>query len=254
MDLATTIGFFGGIFAVVGTMLTGGHIMPFVSLHGFTIVFVGGFFAVMYTAPMDVFLGSFKAMGTAFKKHNYNQAELITLMGDLATVARKDGLMALEGREMPHKFVQRGLQLLIDGADESSLTAQLKDELAAVKARHSAKQDVVKAWVELGPAYGMIGTLIGLVEMMGNMQDPSSVGKGMATALVGTMYGAIAANVMFGPMASKLKNNTAREIAYCEAAVEGLRGIARAESPRNITDKLVARLPAAERQAIQAAA
>lgn len=254
MDLATTIGFFGGIFAVVGTMLTGGHIMPFVSLHGFTIVFVGGFFAVMYTAPMEVFLGSFKAMGTAFKKHAYDQAQLIAAMSELAAIARKDGLMALEGKELPHPFVQRGMQLLIDGADEGALTQQLKDELAAMKARHQARQDVVKAWVELGPAYGMIGTLIGLVEMMGNMSDPSLVGKGMATALVGTMYGAIAANVMFGPMATKLKNNTAREVAYCEVAIEALRGIARSETPRNITDKLIARLPPKERAAVQAAA
>lgn len=254
MDLATTIGFFGGICAVVGTMLTGGHIMPFVSMHGFTIVFVGGFFAVMYTAPMPVFLASFKAMGTAFKKHDYDIAPLAELMSGLAATARKDGLMALEGREMPQKFVQRGLQMLIDGADEYKLASQLQDEIAAMKARHQAKQDVVKAWVELGPAYGMIGTLIGLVEMMGNMEDPSSVGKGMATALVGTMYGAIAANVMFGPMATKLKNNTAREVAYCEAAIEGLRGIARTEAPRNILDKLLARVPAAEREKMQAAA
>lgn len=254
MDLATTIGFFGGIIAVVGTMLTGGHIMPFVSLHGFIIVFVGGFFAVMYTAPMPVFIASFKAMGTAFKKHDYDIAPLAELMSGLAATARKDGLMALEGREMPQKFVQRGLQMLIDGADEYKLAAQLQDEIAAMKARHQAKQDVVKAWVELGPAYGMIGTLIGLVEMMGNMEDPSSVGKGMATALVGTMYGAIAANVMFGPMATKLKNNTSREVAYYEAAIEGLRGIARTEAPRNIMDKLLARVPAAEREKLQAAA
>lgn len=254
MDLATTIGFFGGIAAVVGTMLTGGHIMPFVSMHGFTIVFVGGFFAVMYTAPMPVFLASFKAMGTAFKKHDYDIAPLAELMSGLAATARKDGLMALEGREMPQKFVQRGLQMLIDGADEYKLASQLQDEIAAMKARHQAKQDVVKAWVELGPAYGMIGTLIGLVEMMGNMEDPSSVGKGMATALVGTMYGAIAANVMFGPMATKLKNNTTREVAYCEAAIEGLRGIARTEAPRNIMDKLLARVPAVEREKMQAAA
>ena len=121
MDLATTIGFVGGILAVVGTMLSGGHIMPFVSMHGFTIVFVGGFFAVMYTAPMEVFLGSFKAMATAFKKHNTDIAALATTMSELATIARKDGLMALEGREMPHKFLERGMQMLIDGADEAKL-------------------------------------------------------------------------------------------------------------------------------------
>lgn len=254
MDKATAIGFFGGIIAVVGTMLTGGHIMPFVSMHGFIIVFVGGFFAVMYTAPMSVFLGSFKAMGTAFKYNEFDQGKLIIHMSEMAAIARKDGFMALEGKEHPHKFVQRGAQMLVDGADEQTMTAQLRDDLAALKARHTAKQDVVKAWVELGPAYGMIGTLIGLVEMMGNMSDPSLVGKGMATALVGTMYGAIAANVFFGPMATKLKNNTNREIAYCEVAIEALRGIARADNPRDITDKLVVRLPVPEREKVLAAA
>lgn len=254
MDLATTIGFFGGILAVVGTMLTGGHIAPFVSMHGFIIVFVGGFFAVMYTAPMPVFLGSFKAMGTAFKTHSYDIGELAKMLSDFAGIARKDGLMALEGKEIPNPFVQSGLRMLIDGMDESKMVAQLQQDLVSLKARHTAKQDVVKAWVELGPAYGMIGTLIGLVEMMGNMADPTSVGKGMATALVGTMYGAIAANVFFGPMASKLKNNTAREVAYCEAAIEGLRSIARSDSPRIIIDKLAVRLPADQRKQLLDAA
>lgn len=254
MDLATTIGFFGGILAVVGTMLTGGHIAPFVSMHGFIIVFVGGFFAVMYTAPMPVFLGSFKAMLTAFKQHKYDIAALARTLSDLAVIARKDGLMALEGKTMPHRFIQSGLQMLIDGADEHKMSEQMAQEIASMKARHTAKQDVVKAWVELGPAYGMIGTLIGLVEMMGNMSDPTLVGKGMATALVGTMYGAIAANVMFGPMASKLKNNSGREIAFLEAAVEGLRSIARSEAPRVIVDKMAARLPVAEREKLLAAA
>lgn len=175
-------------------------------------------------------------------------------MSELAAVARKDGLMALEGREMLHKFMQRGLQLLIDGADEASLNSQLKDEIAGVKARHGLKQESIKAWVELGPAYGMIGTLIGLVSMMGNMSDSKMVGKGMATALLGTLYGAIVANTFFGPMAGKLKNNAAREVAYCELAIEGLRAIARADSPRAMTDKLAARLNTADRQIVQVAA
>lgn len=253
MDLATTIGFFGGIIAVVGTMLTGGHIAPFVSMHGFIIVFVGGFFAVMYTAPMPVFLASFKAMGTAFKTHDYDVGKLARTLSDFASIARKDGLMALEGKELPNRFVQSGLRMLIDGIDEGKMVAQLQQDLASLKIRHGSRQEVLKAWVELGPAYGMIGTLIGLIEMMGNMSDPTLVGKGMATALVGTMYGAIAANVFFGPMAAKLKNNTAREAAYCEAAIEGLRSIARADSPRVIIDKLSVRLPADQREQLLAA-
>lgn len=253
MDLATTIGFFGGLIAVVGTMLMGGHIEPFISLHGFLIVFVGGFFAVMYSAPMDVFIGTIKAIGTAFKKHDTDLAPLAAKMSELATIVRKDGLMALEGKPMPSKFLERGVQMLIDGADEGTLAAHLQDEITAMKARHAAKQAVVQAWVELGPAYGMIGTLIGLVEMMGNMSDPASIGKGMATALVGTMYGAIAANVFFGPLATKMKSNTAREVQYAEACIVGLRGMARSEAPRKILDTLATRLPADERLKLQAA-
>lgn len=254
MDKSTVLGFFGGIGVVAFAVLYEGAVGIYVSGHAAIIVFGGGFCAVLYATPMDVFIGSWKAMIKAFRNNDFDHSKLIVLMAELATVARKDGLMALEGREMPHKFVQRGLQLLIDGADEASLVAQLKDELAGVKARHQLKQESIKAWVELGPAYGMIGTLIGLVAMMGNMSDPQLVAKGMATALLGTLYGAIVANTFFGPMAGKLKNNTAREVAYCEVAIEALRGIARSETPRNIMDKLVARLPGPEREAVLAAA
>ena len=253
MDLATTIGFVGGVITIIGTMAMGGHLAPFLSLHGFLIVFVGGFFAVWYTAPMDVFLGSIKAAGTAFKKQDIKIGPLTEQLSELATLARKDGIMALEGKQIDNKFVARGLQMLIDGADDHTLVRLLQDDVAAMKARHQANQEIFKAWVELGPAFGMIGTLIGLVEMMGNMADPASIGKGMAAALLGTMYGAIAANAMFGPMATKLKNNTAREVAYCEAAIEGLRRIARSESPRAIIDALSVRIPVAERAALQAA-
>lgn len=254
MDKATTLGFFGGILVVIGAVLYEGSPGIYISAHALAIVFGGGLCAVLYATPMDVFIGSWKAMLTAFKYHDYDHSKLILHMSEMAAIARKDGLLALEGKEQPHKFVQRGAQMLIDGADESTLTTHLRDELAALKARHALKQESIKAWVELGPAYGMVGTLIGLVAMMGNMSDPKLVAKGMATALLGTLYGAIVANTFFGPMASKLKNNTAREIAYCEVALEALRGIARLDTPRNITDKLAARLPAPQRQAVLAAA
>ena len=253
MDLATTIGFVGGIIIVVIAMAWGGHLAPFISFHGFVIVFMGGFFAVMCTAPMDVFIGSIRAMGTTFKKTKRNLPALITLIVELSNVARKDGVMALEGREVPDKFMQKGLQMLVDGADEARLQKALKEEIAAMKARHAAKQDVVKAWVELGPAFGMIGTLIGLIEMLGNMSDPASIGAGMSTALIGTLYGAIAANVFFGPIATKMKVNTAREVQYREMVIQGLRAISRGDSPRLIQDAMVSVLPPFEQTQFLAA-
>lgn len=253
MDLSTLIGLVGAIAAILIAMAMDGVFLAFMSLHAFVIVFMGGFFAVWYATPMDVFKASFKAAGTAFKKHDTDIAKLATQMSEFAAIARKDGLMALENQDIRNKFVARGVQMLIDGADEATMVKLLQDDIAAMKARHQARQEVFKAWVELGPAFGMIGTLLGLVVMMGNMSDPSKIGKGMATALLGTLYGAVAANAFFGPLAAKLKNNTTREVAYCEAAIEGLKRIVRSQSPRVVLDALAVRVPVAARAALQAA-
>lgn len=253
MDFSTLIGFIGALAAIIIAMAMDGAFLPFLSLHAFVIVFMGGFFAVWYATPMDVFVGSLKAAGTAFKKQDVKIGPLAQQMSEFAAIARKDGLMALEGQDIKNKFVARGVQMLIDGADEATMVKLLQDDIAAMKARHVAFQEVFKAWVELGPAYGMIGTLLGLVVMMGNMSDPSLIGKGMATALLGTLYGAVAANAFFGPLAAKLKNNTAREVAYCEAAIEGLKRIVRSQSPRVVLDALAVRVPGPVRATLQAA-
>ena len=169
--------------------------------------------------------------------------ELVERMSELASIARKDGMMALEGQDVPDKFFQKGLQMLVDGADEAKLVAQLNQEIKAMKLRHEANQGVVKGWIDIGPAMGMIGTLIGLVLMLGNMADPKAIGPAMAVALLTTMYGAIIANIIFMPMLVKLEGYTVYEVSYRELVVIGLRNIARGESPRNIQDQMVANLP-----------
>ena len=152
-------------------------------------------------------------------------------------------MMALDGQECPDKFFEKGLQLLVDGADESKLIDQMKKELKAMKSRHEANQNCIKAWVDLAPAMGMIGTLIGLVLMLGNMSDPKAIGPAMAVALLTTLYGAFFANVVFAPIVTKLEGYTADEVLYREMVIEGLKSIARGESPRNIQDALVSNLP-----------
>jgi len=164
-------------------------------------------------------------------------------MAELAAIARKDGMMALEGQDVPDKFFQKGLQMLIDGADETKLVTQLNGEIKAMKSRHEANQTVVKGWIDIGPAMGMIGTLIGLVLMLGNMADPKAIGPAMAVALLTTMYGAIIANIIFMPMLVKLEGYTAYEVIYRGLVVVGLRNIAKGESPRNIQDQMVSALP-----------
>ena len=253
MDLASIIGFIGACGMLAGAMISGGGLGPFVDVPSVLIVVGGTFFAVMYTTPLPTFLSSFGAMGKAFFPPVKSQEQLVTRMVELAAIARKDGMMALDGQDVPDKFFQKGMQMLVDGADEKKLVAQLTQEIKSMRERHGDLQAVVKAWVDLAPAMGMIGTLVGLVLMLGNMSDPKAIGPAMAVALLTTLYGAFFANVMFAPMLTKLELYTNKESVYREMVVLGLRNIARGESPRNIQDQLAANLPPKIQQKLEAA-
>jgi chemotaxis protein MotA len=253
MDIASLIGFIGAIGMILGAMNSGGGIGPFIDVPSLLIVIGGTFFSVMYTCPLPVFLASFGATAKAFLPPVKKMDQLVERMSELAAIARKDGMMALEGQDVPDKFFQKGLQMLVDGADEAKLVTQLNGEIKAMKARHEANQNVVKGWIDIGPAMGMIGTLIGLVLMLGNMADPKAIGPAMAVALLTTMYGAIIANIIFMPMLVKLEGYTAYEVIYRGLVVLGLRNIARGESPRNIQDQMVSALPPKMQAKLEAA-
>lgn len=253
MDIASLVGIIGAFVMIIGSMIYAGGVAPFVDYASVVIVFGGTVFVVMLTKPMDVFFSHFKAMGKAFKSSVPSVEALIDTMVELSTIARKDGMMALEGREVPDKFCQKGLQMLIDGADEAKLVKQLKLEIKAMKSRHEANQAAVKAWVDYGPAMGMVGTLIGLVLMLGSMSDPKSIGPSMAVALLTTLYGALVANVIFGPILVKLEGLTGDEVTYRQMVIEGLRGIARGETPRNVQENMIAILPPKAQEKLMAA-
>ncbi len=253
MDLASLLGLLGCLGMILFAMIMGGDPMAYVDVTSILIVFGGTFFAVMYTAPLPVFLGSFGVMAKAFLPPIKKQEALVERMIELAGIARKDGMMALEGQEVPDKFFEKGLQMLVDGADEAKLTTQLNQEIKAMKGRHQDNQNVVKAWIDIGPAFGMIGTLIGLVAMLANMADPKAIGPAMAVALLTTLYGAFIANILFMPMLIKLEGFTVYETTYREMVVTGLRNISRGESPRNIQDQMVANLAPKEQAKLEAA-
>lgn len=253
MDIASLIGLIGAFAMIGGAMIVGGGLGPFIDIPSVLIVVGGTFFAAMYTTPIGTFFASFGAMSKAFLPPIKKKQAMIERMVELAGIARKDGMMALEGQEVPDKFFEKGIQLLVDGADETKLVQHLNQEIKSMKSRHQANQDVVKAWVDLAPAMGMIGTLIGLVLMLGNMEDPKAIGPAMAIALLTTMYGAILANVIFAPILTKLEGYTVYEVNYREMIVTGLRNIARGESPRNIQDKMLSNLPPKMQAKMQAA-
>tara|TARA_B100000963_G_C22517846_1_gene621552 strand:+ start:352 stop:1113 length:762 start_codon:yes stop_codon:yes gene_type:complete len=253
MDLASLLGILGCLAMILFAMIMGGDPMAYVDPTSVLIVFGGTLFAVMYTTPLPTFLGSFGVMAKAFLPPIKKQEALVERMIELAGIARKDGMMALEGQEVPDKFFEKGLQMLVDGADEAKLTTQLNQEIKAMKARHLINQNVVKAWIDIGPAFGMIGTLIGLVAMLANMADPKAIGPAMAVALLTTLYGAFIANILFMPMLIKLEGFTTYEVTYREMVVTGLRNISRGESPRNIQDQMVANLAPKEQAKLEAA-
>ncbi len=253
MDLASLLGLIGCLSMILFAMIMGGDPMAYVDPTSILIVFGGTLFAVMYTTPLPTFLGSFGVMAKAFLPPIKKQEALVERMIELAGIARKDGMMALEGQEVPDKFFEKGLQMLVDGADEAKLTTQLNQEIKAMKARHLINQNVVKAWIDIGPAFGMIGTLIGLVAMLANMADPKAIGPAMAVALLTTLYGAFIANILFMPMLIKLEGFTTYEVTYREMVVTGLRNISRGESPRNIQDQMVANLAPKEQAKLEAA-
>ena len=254
MDLATLIGFLGALGMIVGAMIFAGGLGPFIDIPSILIVFGGTGFAVISTTDFPGFMGSFKAIGRMFKPLPVQTDALVKQMTELATIARKDGMMALESQQVPDKFFEKGLQMLVDGADEGKLVKQLKAEIRSLKIRHEGTQGVVKAWVDIGPAMGMIGTLIGLVLMLGNMSDVKAIGPAMAVALLTTLYGAMIANVIFGPILTKMQSRTAAELDYRALVVEGLRGIARGDSPRLIEDQMIAALDPPVQDKLRAAA
>ena len=247
MDLASLIGFLGTLGMIAGAMISAGGLGMYIDVPSILIVFGGSFFAVMYTAPLPVYLGAWGAMAKAFKPP-VKMDELIQRIVELAGIARKDGMMALEGQETPDAFFDNGLQMLVDGADEAKLTVQMKKELKAMQVRHEKNIGVAQSWVDIAPAMGMIGTLVGLVAMLGNMADPKAIGPAMAVALLTTLYGAMIANTIFTPIVIKLKGYSAYETTYREMIITGLQFISRGESPRNIQDQLVANLPPKEKQ------
>jgi chemotaxis protein MotA len=254
MDLAALIGFIGAIGMIIGAMIVAGGLGPFVDIPSIFIVFGGTAFAALATTTLPAYIAGMKAVGQVFKPAKFKNDEVVKRMVELSAMARKDGMMALEGQAVPDRFFERGLQMLVDGSDEAKLTKQLKQEIKAMKARHEGAQSVMKAWVDIGPAMGMIGTLIGLVLMLGNMSDVKAIGPAMAVALLTTLYGAFIANVLFGPILTKLQNKTTAELEYRTLVLEGLRGIARGESPRLIEDQMIAALDPPAQEKLRAAA
>lgn len=245
MDLATLIGLGAALGLMVFGIAQGEEgilsIKAFWDPASVLITFGGAFMAMLATSPdIPGFLGSLKTFKLTLKKVDVDEESTIKNIINLSNVARKEGLLALEeaANSIEDEFLKKGLLLIVDGTDPELVRSIMETELMCIESRH---KDGIGFWEALGaagPAWGMIGTLIGLINMLGNLSDINSVGPNMAVALVTTFYGSLLANWICTPVASKLKANNAAEIAMKEVTVEGLLSIQAGENPRVIEEKL----------------
>ena len=198
------------------------------------------------------FIGGFKSIALAFKEEAMDAGAVISNIINLANVARKEGLLALEeaSGEIDDPFLKKGIMLVVDGTDAELVRGILETELTCLEERHKKVIGFWEKWAELGPAWGMIGTLIGLVNMLNNMEDAAAIGPAMAVALLTTLYGSLIANWLCTPIASKMKVNNDLEVIVKEVMVEGLLSIQAGENPRVIEEKLKSFLSPAVRDDI----
>lgn len=253
MDIATVGGFVvGWIFIIVSILLAKANIMQFIDAPSVMIVFGGTVCALLMSYPLPKFLESLKTIKHAFFHKELDPTAVITKINELALAARKEGLLALEeiAQGMDDEFLQKGILLIVDGTDAELLRSILETEIAFIENRHKDNQGFWNGVADLGPAWGMIGTLVGLIAMLGALDDPTTIGPKMGVALITTLYGSLLANFFATPISNKLKIKSNEEILHKQVMIEGLLSIQAGENPRVIEEKLKAFLSPATRSTL----
>lgn len=247
MDLATLIGMVGAIGFVVMAMILGGDMGMFINVPSLLIVFGGTIFVVLSQYSLNQFFGAGKVAGKAFMFKIEAPEDLIDKIVEMADAARKGGFLALEEAEIENEFMQKGVDMLVDGHDVDVVRDTLAKDISMTTERHEFGATIFKGMGDVAPAMGMIGTLIGLVAMLSNMDDPKAIGPAMAVALLTTLYGAFFANVICLPIANKLGVRTGEEKLNQNLVLDGIIGIADGQNPRVIEGILKNYLAASKR-------
>jgi chemotaxis protein MotA len=242
MDAATIVGFILGLGCIaVALMQSEAGLRPFWDLQSLLITVGGSMGAVIISFSADQLKNIPKMIQIAFRSEEQDPLEIIDGMIDLAEKARREGLLALEDslNRTDDAFLQRGIQLIVDGTDPELVRDILETDLAYIEDRHRSGKSIFDAMTAYAPAFGMIGTLIGLILMLRTLDKPSTIGPSMAIALITTLYGVIVANLVTGPIATKLAVKSAEEICLREMMLEGILSIQSGENPRIVEEKLM---------------
>lgn len=242
MDISTIVGLISGVIFIVVSILLNGRLGLFWDAPSVLIVFGGSLAALLVAYPLPKFLEGLKTVKHGFSNVVLDPLALITKINELALAARKEGLLALEemAQSMEDPFLKKGILLIVDGTDPELVRSILETELTFIENRHKDNQGFWASLADLGPAWGMIGTLIGLIAMLDSLDDPSTIGPKMAVALITTLYGSLLANFFATPIQNKLKIKSNDEILLKQVMIEGLLSIQAGENPRVIEEKLKA--------------
>jgi len=240
VDIATIVGIVFGIVLLLGSILIEGSLSAFWSVSSLMIVLGGTLASTLINFPLAQVVGTIKIIRIAFRNHTTEPAEIIGALVAFAEKARREGLLALEAEAevIDESFLKKGIQLIVDGTDPELVRSILETELIFVEERHKQGALIFENMGSSAPAFGMIGTLIGLILMLRNLEDPSTIGPGMAIALITTFYGSLFANLIFLPIAGKLKIRSSEEILNKELMLEGILSIQAGENPRIVAEKM----------------
>jgi chemotaxis protein MotA len=255
MDIATILGLISGVFFLLlglcGFDLVLDNLRSFVDVPSIMIVGGGTIAAIMISFPLKELLRIPEIVMVCLRSKSNSAVELITKLVQFAEIARRDGILALEGvtEDLKDDFLLRGIQLAVDGTDPELIEQIMNTELDNLADRHASGKRIFDTLTKYAPAWGLIGTVIGLIQMLGNLAaaDPAKIGAGMAVALVTTFYGALLANYVFGPMADKCTAKQDEELLMRNIVVRGVLAIQSGDNPRIVEQKLRIFLPPRQR-------
>jgi chemotaxis protein MotA len=255
MNLSTIIGLVGCFALLVMGIITGGNtIFTFVDIPSVLIVVLGSYFALYTYGSISDAIGIFGTIKLTFKVPNFNERGIITKLMTMSEKARREGLLALEEEleDLDDEFMKKGMRLVVDGADAEVIRTLMENELNQIQDRHIGKIGALNMWGSLAPGLGMLGTVIGLIGMLKNLEDKSALGPNMAVALITTLYGSIMANLLLIPWSGKLKGYDSAESRVKEMEIEGILSIQAGDNPRILANKLLSYLNPTDRKAVEA--
>ncbi len=253
MDIATLIGIIASATLISFAILSGSGVSFFFSFKSVLIVFGGTFGATLVNYPLSEVLAVMNVAKNAFLFQTGSAMQTIDVLVGVAEKARREGILAIEREieDIDDKYMKMGIQFAVDGTEPETIRAIMESELAGMEDRHKLGRQIFEAMGTYAPAFGMIGTLIGLIQMLAALDDPSNIGAGMAVALVTTLYGSMAANIVFLPIAGKLDFRSKEEIRRKELVIEGILAIQSGDNPRIVREKLLTFLAPKDREGVE---